>query len=86
MTRSLKVISVSGPYTKRPSGRFKRDGETPILVRCAPFWVVRVLHNTVLRDHKFSSEAKARAFAARIESGEITEEYHEATGFMLRGV
>ena len=52
----LQIIGIHGPFLKRPSGKFKRDGETPRLVKCKPYWIVRVLHGSVLRDYQLIGE------------------------------
>lgn len=81
--RTLEVIGIDGPFKKRPSGKFKRDGETPIMAKCTPYWIVRVLHGTVLHDHRWFSAEAANQFAASITDGRIVEEWHGGTGFTL---
>ncbi len=83
MSRKLEVISIDGPFTKRPSGKFKSDGETPIMVKCTPYWVVRVLHGSVLHDHQQFSAETANQFAESIKNGKTTEEWNSGTGFRL---
>jgi hypothetical protein len=57
-----RIGEINGPYRQRPSGRFRRDGETPIMVRCSPFWVVDYFHGTIRSSRRFTSRATAQAF------------------------
>jgi hypothetical protein len=64
-TAKDELVSVSGPFTKVPSGRFSSNGD-PILVRCTPYWVLRYVGSypyAVLADVKFYSAASALAAA-----------------------
>ena len=81
--RKLEVVSVDGPFSKRPSGKFNSRGEA-IMRKCAPYWVVRVLHGSVLHDHRFHSAEQTQQFTGDIRDGRIIEEWHSGTGFMLR--
>ena len=69
----VEVIGIDGPFEKRPSGKFKRDGETPVMAKCTPYWVVRVLHGTVLQDHRYFSAKSAGDFAESIKDGTLSE-------------
>lgn len=67
---STKFIDKSGPFTKRPSGKFAADGETSIRKPCAPYWVVRHWvddpRSNQFTDTQFASEAAADAFIATL--------------------
>lgn len=66
-TAVFRVGQVGGPFTKRPSGKFKK-GE-PVMVRCEPYWIVRVMFGTsasIMQDRKFFSEADAKQFWASL--------------------
>lgn len=57
------IISINGPFRKRPTGKFKRDGQTPIMAACTPYWVLRTVENNVVTDRKFFSRETADAYA-----------------------
>lgn len=64
-TTVYRVGKVDGPFKKRPSGKFKRDGQTPIMVKCAPYWIVRVMFGqsaSIMQDRRFHSALAAQAF------------------------
>ena len=64
-TTVYRLSKVDGPFTRKPSGKFKRDGETPIMRKCKPYWVVRVMFGqsaSIMQDRKFYSLASAQAF------------------------
>ncbi len=68
-TRRLtdRLVGITGPYTKRPSGRFDEDG-LPVLRKCSPYWVVRYMsgeNGTILQDARRDSLEAARVFAAQ---------------------
>ena len=68
-TTVYRVGKVAGPFTKRPSGKFARDGETPIMRQCKPYWIVRVMfgqNGSIMQDKEFSSLTTANEFWASL--------------------
>jgi hypothetical protein len=81
MANNLEVVGISGPFGKKASGKFDSQGE-PVMKKCPPYWVVRVLHGTVLQDHRRGSAKAASDFAEAIRSGRIVEQFISG-GFRL---
>lgn len=64
-TTVYRVGKVDGPFTRKPTGKFRQDGETPIYAKCEPYWIVRVMFGksaSIMQDRKFFSLASAQEF------------------------
>lgn len=89
-TITCRVGEVEGPFSRVPSGKFKRNGD-PLMRTILPYWVVRVLVGTVLQDRRFPSRESADVFWRSLPAFDSTEadrrekEYHEERQRLNRG-